>query len=342
MSESNEQEYMQSGHEALAAGDYNAAQVFFKQAIRVNNANEEAWLSLAKTYPTEPDKALKCYENVLKINPLNAEAQRMIDRLSASPSMPGMGTAPAPAAEPADTGESLRAEAAASAPRERKPLGGPTVSAPKGIEGAPESVNLDYLVDFFQRAFKGSMALLTGQGDGSSEVATSWWNAVLMVVSAGFITGLFIGIGSLGRFGVTFLYLIVAPFLYAFIAVIAVGAASFLSHWYLRTYRDGTASLLDHTIDFVRVWFPGTIVMALLILIATFASTGIVGLRTFITYLSIPSGLGMILSILAIAVTGYAAFLIQRAWARLYPTAGNSLWIAVLIALVTTGVLLLP
>ena len=84
MSESNEQDYMQSGQEALAAGEYNTAQVFFKQAIRVNNANEEAWILLAKTYPTEPDKARKCYENVLKINPLNAEAQRMIDRIDAS------------------------------------------------------------------------------------------------------------------------------------------------------------------------------------------------------------------------------------------------------------------
>src|SRR5690606_24830671 len=84
MSESNEHEYMQSGQEALAAGEYNTAQVFFKQAIRVNNANEEAWLLLAKTYPTEPDKARKCYENVLKINPLNAEAQRMMDRIDAS------------------------------------------------------------------------------------------------------------------------------------------------------------------------------------------------------------------------------------------------------------------
>ena len=84
MSESKEQDYMQSGQEALAAGEYNTAQVFFKQAIRVNNANEEAWILLAKTYPTEPDKARKCYENVLKINPLNAEAQRMIDRIDAS------------------------------------------------------------------------------------------------------------------------------------------------------------------------------------------------------------------------------------------------------------------
>ena len=84
MSDSNEQEYMQNGLEAPNMGDFNAAQVFFKQAIRVNNSNEEAWLSLARTYPTEPDKALKCYENVLKINPLNSEAQGMIDRLSAA------------------------------------------------------------------------------------------------------------------------------------------------------------------------------------------------------------------------------------------------------------------
>ncbi|NOG51562.1 MAG: hypothetical protein HND48_20655 [Chloroflexi bacterium] len=50
MDDSNEQDYMHHAYEALSDGDFNQAQVFFKQAIRVNSANEDAWLGLAKTH----------------------------------------------------------------------------------------------------------------------------------------------------------------------------------------------------------------------------------------------------------------------------------------------------
>ncbi|MBK8138589.1 MAG: hypothetical protein IPK52_22725 [Chloroflexi bacterium] len=344
MSDSNEQEYMQNGLEALNMGDFNAAQVFFKQAIRVNNSNEEAWLSLARTYPTEPDKALKCYENVLKINPLNSEAQGMIDRLSAAAAA---APTPAPAAPSSssystptpDSSDTLR-DPSSAAPKERKPLGGPAVSAPKGIEGAPETVNLDYFVDFFQRAFKGSMALLTGQGDGSSDLPTSWWNATLMVVSVGFITGLFAAISGL-RFG-SIISIFTMPLLVTLTLVVAVGGGAFLSHWYLRTYRDGSASLLDHTMAFVRVWFPASLIFAVVLLISGLTGNFVMGLRSFLLSFGFSAnGLGLILLIVNIAVTAYSALLLQRGWARLYPTAiARGLWIAVAIALVTTGIIL--
>ena len=122
----------------------------------------------------------------------------------------------------------------------RKPLGGPSVNSPKGIEGAPENVNLDYFVDFFQRAFKSSMAILTGQGDGSAELPTSWWNATLLTVAAGFVTGLFVFIADLNFR--SFLTVLTVPLLVTLMAVIGVGAGSFLSHWYLRTSRGATAT----------------------------------------------------------------------------------------------------
>lgn len=333
MSDSNEQEYMQSGLEALNSGDNNAAQVFFKQAIRVNNSNEEAWLNLAKTYPTEPDKALKCYENVIKINPLNAEAQRMIDRLSAS-------VAAETAAPAADTSASLREDAGSSGPKEREPLGGPAVGAPKGIDGAPDTVNLDYFVDFFQRAFKGSMALLTGQGDGSAELPTSWWNATVLVVSTGVLTGLFAAISSLRYANI--LTIITLPLLYTLIAVIAVGGGAALSHWYLRTYRDGSASLLDHTMAYVRVWFPASLIFAVVLLIEGLTGNFVMDLRSFLLSFSFSAGgLGLILLIIDIAVIAYVGMLLQKAWTRLYPNSpAIGIWIAVVIAFVTTGILL--
>lgn len=336
MSDTNEHEYIQHGLESLESGDYNSAQVFFKQAIRVNNNNEDAWLNLAKTYPTEPEKALKCYENVLKINPLNAEAARMVERLSASVAPADAGFGAAAAATTVEAAESLRSEAP-SAPKERKPLGGPNVSAPKGIDGTPEHVNLDYLVDFFQRAFKGSLALFTGQNDGSGELATSWWNTILMVVSASFLTGLFVAINGL-RFG-SVLAIFTVPLIITLMLSVAFGAGAFLSHWYLRTYRDASASLLDHTAAYVRVWFPATVIFAIVLLISGLTSNSVTDLRAILSSFSFSSnGLGLILFIVNVAITGYSAYLLHKSWARLYPTAGNGLWIAVLIAFVTTGI----
>jgi hypothetical protein len=342
MSESNEQEYMQSGQEALASGEYNTAQVFFKQAIRVNNANEEAWLLLAKTYPTEPDKARKCYENVLKINPLNAEAQRMIDRIdaSAAPASAPAYSAPSSAgtASVNEAPESLRSEA--GQPAGRKPLGGPSVNSPKGIDGAPENVNLDYFVDFFQRAAKSSMAILTGQGDGSAELPTSWWNATLLVITAGFITGLFVFIDTVNFR--SFLTILTVPFLVTLLLVIGVGAGSFLSHWYLRTYRGGSASLLDHTMTYVRVWFPASIIFAIVLLIAGLTNNFVMSASSFLrTFAFSANGLGFVFLLINAAVAVYTALLLHRHWGRLYPTVGSTgLWIAVAIALVTTSLML--
>lgn len=339
MSDMNEREYMQSGEESLAAGDYNAAQVFFKQAIRVNNANEDAWLMLAKTYPTEPEKALKCYENVLKINPLNAEAQGMIERLAAVETPAYAGAAGA-AATASMTDDVLRSEAA-SASAGRKPLGGPSVSAPRGFDGAPDTVNLDYLVDFYQRGVKSSAALLTGQGDGSAEMPTSWWNATLLTISAGVLTGLMVFIANVDFR--SFLTILTVPLVVTLQAVIGVGAASFLSHWYMRTYREGSASLLDHTMSFVRIWFPASIIFAVVHLIADLTGNFVMSVGSFLqTFAFSARDLGLILLIVNIAVAGFSALLLQRAWMRLYPSAGTTnVWVAVAIALTVVNLVLL-
>lgn len=341
MNDSNEQEYMQHANEALSDGDFNQAQVFFKQAIRVNNANEDAWLGLAKTYPDDPVRARKCYENVLKINPLNAEATEMIAALGDAPAEaeaePEEAPAsPPPAAEPAPAAEALREEAAPSAAA-RASYGGPDMQAPKGIEGAPEKLNADYFVDFVQRLLRSMIAVLSGQNDGSADMPTSWWNGVLSVVLVGLVTGLCIAIAGL-RFR-SFLTILTVPLLYTMLAVTAVGAGAFLSHWYLKTYREGTASLLDHTMTFVRVWVPASAVFAVITLIRGLTGDFVMTLPGFLQSFSFNAGgLGLIFLIIAIAVTAYAALLLHRHWGRIYPgVGGQGLWIAVVIAIAVTS-----
>lgn len=335
MSDSNEQEYMQHAYEAMNDGDMNQAQVFFKQAIRVNNANEEAWLGLAKTYPDDPERARKCYENVLKINPLNAEAREMLAALGDVPAEAGR-AANAPASEPASTTDTLREEAASNT-SPRASYGGPEVQAPKGIEGAPQKLNADYVVDFVQRLLRSMVAVVSGQNDGSADMPTSWWNAVLSVALVGFVTGLCVAIAGL-RFR-SFLTILTVPLLYTVLSVIAVGAGAFLSHWYLKTYRDGTASLLDHTMTYVRVWVPASAIFAVITLIRGLTGDFVMTLSSFLGSFSFNAGgLGLILLIVAIVVTAYTAILLHRHWGRIYPgVGGRGLWVAVAIALAVTS-----
>ncbi len=340
MDDSNEQDYMHHAYEALSDGDFNQAQVFFKQAIRVNSANEDAWLGLAKTYPGDPERARKCYENVLKINPLNAEASELLAALGDAPADSYETSAsPSPAAEPAPAAEALRSSAAPSAGA-RTTYGGPDVPAPKGIEGAPEKLNADYGVDFVRRLLRSMVSVLSGQGDGSADLPTSWWNAVLTVVLVGLVSGLCIAIAGMRfRSFLTIVTIVTVPLLTIVMSVIAVGAGAFLSHWYLKTYRDGAASLLDHTMTFVRVWAPASSVFAVITLISGLTRDYVMTLTGFLQSFSFnANGLGLIFLIISIAVTAYAALLLHRHWGRIYPgVGGRGLWIAVVIAIVVTS-----
>ncbi len=73
---------MQAGRSAYALGNYDQAHDFWKEAARLNPYQEVVWLSLLDVVEIEADRQV-CLENIVKINPGNAQAQRLLNRMRA-------------------------------------------------------------------------------------------------------------------------------------------------------------------------------------------------------------------------------------------------------------------
>lgn len=70
----------QQGIKLFKAGSKHKAQLIFREAIKVNPADEVAWYWLAATY-TKPANQIRCLNKVLSINPQNQAAQKQLARL---------------------------------------------------------------------------------------------------------------------------------------------------------------------------------------------------------------------------------------------------------------------
>jgi hypothetical protein len=335
MSEMNELDLMIRGKQALAEGDNAAAQDAFRQVVKLNPGSTDAWLMLAET-TDEADKKRVCFQNALKIDPENVQAQIGIAKLdvapAAAPVPPTPAAAPRPVSSETDSPESLRPSSDG-----RQSMGGPSVALPKGVDGAPEHLNMDFLAGWFQGAAKGSLSTLTMQGDGSDSVGTSWFNVAMMVIVAGLIFGLLLAINSLSFLNP--LALITLPLL----TIVQFGGAlmfgSLISHWYMRAFGNGSSTLLEHTMAWARVWFPLTVIFSILLLVGIILNSQGVSLALFLTRFGLGGGsLGVVLTIVNIAIAAFAVFLTRGNFSRIYGSASsNALWIGAALAVLMTG-----
>ncbi|MCS6872275.1 MAG: hypothetical protein RML95_12000 [Anaerolineae bacterium] len=69
---------------AVAAGDKPKARQLLEQALTIDDSNVQAWLLMARAVDTPRERRI-CYENVLDIDPNNAEARRALESLKPSP-----------------------------------------------------------------------------------------------------------------------------------------------------------------------------------------------------------------------------------------------------------------
>lgn len=76
----NVQGLIEQGQRALQAGNRDEAQQFLIRATELDEGNEDAWLWLAAAVETEEDQRV-CLDNVLVLNPENAQAQQMLAEL---------------------------------------------------------------------------------------------------------------------------------------------------------------------------------------------------------------------------------------------------------------------
>ena len=76
----NVQGLIEQGQRALQAGDREEAQQFLMRATELDEGKRDAWLWLAAAVETEEDQRV-CLDNVLVLNPENAQAQQMLAEL---------------------------------------------------------------------------------------------------------------------------------------------------------------------------------------------------------------------------------------------------------------------
>lgn len=77
------QDFFKLGVQAARSGDYQKAQGYFAQAVRVNPNSEKGWLYLGHCL-SETEKRVQCYQRVLKLNPSNQEAHKALLSLNRS------------------------------------------------------------------------------------------------------------------------------------------------------------------------------------------------------------------------------------------------------------------
>jgi tetratricopeptide (TPR) repeat protein len=76
-----EQDFFKLGVQAARSGDYQEAQRYFIQVVQANPHSEKGWLYLGHCL-TDPQERKESYQEVLKLNPSNQEAQKALSTLN--------------------------------------------------------------------------------------------------------------------------------------------------------------------------------------------------------------------------------------------------------------------
>lgn len=324
-------ELVEEGIAAYEAGNLSEARKLLAMAVKTTDRNnEKAWLYLAKVQ-TDPEKRRQCLQMVLKINPDNVavrdELQTLVDADNVQRS------------SVAELRNSVKSAATAGS--------GASVRIPGGIPDAPEKFGVADLQAFVPGFMQDSIAVLSGKTAVLTAPLT-WWESILTVGLTGFALGLLMDIrqiilaiqfSGLGRVLVS---LFTTPFLMILLALIAVGAGGFLSHWYLTAWRGGAASLLAHLSVMVKAWAPAALLFGVLGLIETLTGAYITTVVDFVRGASFNTGgLSLVLAIIAAALAGYTMFVMVNGLRKLYPTISNNhYWIAAFIMIFVTALVL--
>jgi hypothetical protein len=112
MIDNDPEQILAQGIEAVKAGDRPRARELLARAIRLNPADDRAWLWLSGAVETDDDRR-RCLERVLQLNPGNQAAQRGLAAMAPAASVAPAAVPPAPptparAADPAPPAVSVR------------------------------------------------------------------------------------------------------------------------------------------------------------------------------------------------------------------------------------------
>lgn len=323
------------GIAAYEAGDKREAAQLLSEAVKDEKTNETAWYYLAQLL-ANPEKKRHCLEMVLRINPDHAEARAELAALEHTTSQSDGGVdQPGNVQQmPRPGAEGSGAEASVSA------------SWASAIPGAPASITASQIMSDAQHILQGAVEVFTGQRDPLDDRVT-WWNFVMIGLVIGFVNGLlFITRGLIFniRVGSTPAIpgLFTRPFLAMFIIAAALGIACFVSYWYLKHGAGGQGDLLKHNFLVARIWALPAVLMGVLYaaenlfsgttLVLTFNRLMSTGFTAF-------SGVGIILTAIALVIALYTLQRLARGLEKLHGVESRPAYIAAALTLILIALL---
>ncbi|MDZ4769306.1 MAG: hypothetical protein SGJ24_09275 [Chloroflexota bacterium] len=277
-----ESDLLQRGITAFQAGDRDNARKLLSEFVLSAPDNEQGWYFLAAV---ENDPAMRKahLERVLVLNPSNAKAREVLERIKAREVEvnPVASASPAAASAPKSTRPKIYTLDPNDAAREGAASAGEGIRLPFRIPGAPQTIAPAEVVSAGWTLLKeGWQALLRRPGTYEFQVdSATWWRFWLVVVSGALISSalslllalLFVLQSDATLF--SFVSILLTPLLTIPITVGALFAGIYAAHHYARS-KGWNAPLVRHAMAAGIVWAPTVVFSSVLTFILSLLGLG--------------------------------------------------------------------
>lgn len=324
----------EQGIAAYNAGNHQEAGRLLSQAVKEEKTNPDAWYYLAQVL-SDPEKKKQCLQMAIRVDPDYTVAREQLAALESSEDDPF-----ADADEPPSRATPTRQRTTSSGTGS-----GVSMGMFSAIPGAPASFSGDTAASSFQDFGQNSASVLSGDVEAVASKAT-WWTVASAVVIAGFFNGLMLSVANIIstiRFDfvdITFPGIILWPFLGLLTLGAGITAGGMLSYWYMAR-KESSATLLEHFGGFVGVVAPASLVTGLLIALERLG-LGDSSINSVLTLREVlisfdafeaMNGYAWVLMVIAVVITGYALFLLNKHFSRIHGSSGAAGWVAGILAL---------
>lgn len=282
-----QQDLLQKGIAAFQAGEREKARALLEQYVDIEPDDEQGWYYLAAV-DSDPQIRKRHLERVLEINPTNAKAREVLDRIKAREATV-LGDAPTSSTSASGDGTAstkgkprlrvIDPEAAPRAGAADSPENG--FKLPIRIPGAPDYISLQSVArDGIGMLRTGWQILLRRPGTYGSEVdMATWWRFWLVVLTGAILSAavslvfaLYIVIvSSVSLF--SFFSILLTPLLSVPLTVIALFAGCVASYQYAKAQK-WNAPLVKHCMTAGIVWAPMVVFTSVLTFILSLFGFG--------------------------------------------------------------------
>lgn len=277
------EDLLQEGIAAFQAGDRVKAHDLLEQVVEIDPENEQAWYYLAAS-ESDPTLRMAHLEHVLEINPGNAKAREVLERIKSRASEPEPVAAAAAASRAAGNNASSRIRSldpSVDAPGASGDEAG-SFKIPFNIPGAPARTTWETLARDGVALLRGALDIvLRKPGIYESEVRTAtWWRFWLIAGTAAVASALISIVNALFivvRFSASLsgiIAVLLTPFFFVAVGLVALYAGSYLSHQYALRQGGGSGSFVKHAYTIAVVWAPILVLNSVLSFIFNLVGAG--------------------------------------------------------------------